>query len=109
MWGASGTCYNKEVIAEYESPLIKEAGIVVVESNLALNGAVVKPSAATPALMKHRGRAVVFENIEDYHERVWMTNLDIGESLRDGVKKCWPSRLSRNARGGKHDLAKKIA
>jgi dihydroxy-acid dehydratase len=63
-------CYNREVIAAYESPLIPHAGIAVVKGNLALNGAVIKPSAATPALMQHRGRAVVFENIEDYHARI---------------------------------------
>jgi dihydroxy-acid dehydratase len=73
-------CHNKEVIAEYEDPLIKEAGIVVLKGNLALNGAVLKPSAATPSLMKHKGRAVVFEDIEDYHNRVDDPNLDIDET-----------------------------
>src|SRR6187399_3504108 len=63
-------CYNEEVIATYNKPLIPEAGCVVVKGNLALNGAVMKPSAATPALMKHKGRAVVFESIEDYHARI---------------------------------------
>src|SRR6187402_1968787 len=63
-------CYNDEVIATYNKPLIAEAGCVVVKGNLALNGAVMKPSAATPALMKHKGRAVVFESIEDYHARI---------------------------------------
>ena len=52
----------------------------MVKGNLALNGAVIKPSAATPALMQHRGRAVVFENIEDYHDRVDDPNLDIDET-----------------------------
>ena len=59
-------CYNREVISTYENPLLPEAGCVVVKGNLALNGAVIKPSAATPALLKHKGRAVVFESIEDY-------------------------------------------
>ena len=66
----STECYNEDVIATYNKPLIAEAGCVVVKGNLALNGAVMKPSAATPALMKHRGRAVVFESIEDYHARI---------------------------------------
>lgn len=74
------TCYNKEVIAEIDAPIIQEAGITVLKGNLALNGAVIKPSAATPALMKHRGRAVVFEDIEDYHNRVDDPNLDIDET-----------------------------
>src|SRR5690242_9798713 len=55
-------CYNNEVIATYDQPLIPEAGCVIVKGNLALNGAVIKPSAATPALMQHIGRAVVFES-----------------------------------------------
>ena len=66
----SCSCYNKDVIYDFDDPIIKEAGIVVLKGNLAEKGAVIKPSAATPALMKHRGRAVVFENIEDYHARV---------------------------------------
>lgn len=74
------TCYNKEVIAEIDAPIIPEAGITVLKGNLALNGAVIKPSAATPALMKHRGRAVVFEDIEDYHNRVDDPSLDIDET-----------------------------
>src|SRR6185295_2042997 len=49
-------CYNADVIACYNKPFIAEAGCVVVKGNLATNGAVMKPSAATPALMKHRGR-----------------------------------------------------
>jgi dihydroxy-acid dehydratase len=60
-------CYNAEVIASLDKPLIDEAGIAVLKGNLALNGAVIKPSAASPVLMQHRGKAVVFENIEDYH------------------------------------------
>lgn len=73
-------CYNDDVIASYDKPFIQEAGCVVVKGNLALNGAVIKPSAATPALMKHTGRAVVFENIEDYHTRIDNPDLDIDES-----------------------------
>src|SRR5690606_3106469 len=48
-------CYNTDVISPINSPLIPEAGIVVLKGNLALNGAVIKPSAATPSLMQHRG------------------------------------------------------
>ena len=64
------TCYNREVIAAVDKPLLPHAGIAVLKGNLAINGAVIKPSAATPALLQHRGRAVVFENIEDYHTRI---------------------------------------
>jgi dihydroxy-acid dehydratase len=83
-------CYNNEVITCYDNPLIKEAGIVVVKGNLALNGAVIKPSAATPALMKHKGRAVVFENIEDYHARIDDPGLDIDETCVMVLKSVGP-------------------
>lgn len=73
-------CYNREVIASLDEPLKPEAGMVVVKGNLAENGAIIKPSAATPALMQHTGRAVVFESIEDYHARVDDPELDIDET-----------------------------
>ena len=68
---------NKKVIGEFETPFIKEAGIAVLHGNLCEQGAVIKPCAASPQLMKHRGRAVVFDSIEDYHERVNDPKLDI--------------------------------
>ncbi|RYZ13995.1 MAG: dihydroxy-acid dehydratase, partial [Sphingobacteriales bacterium] len=74
------SCYNTDVIYSYNEPIIKEAGIAVLKGNLAADGAVIKPSAATPALMQHRGRAVVFDNIEDYHERIDQPDLDIDET-----------------------------
>lgn len=73
------TCFNREVIAGFDNPILSEAGIAVLKGNLALNGSVIKPSAATPSLMQHTGRAVVFENIEDYHARVDDPDLDIDE------------------------------
>jgi len=68
---------NKKVIGEFETPFIKEAGIAVLHGNLCEQVAVIKPCAASPQLMKHRGRAVVFDSIEDYHERVNDPKLDI--------------------------------
>src|SRR6478736_4890099 len=104
----AGTIYNKEVISEFENPLIKEAGIVVVKGNLAVNGAVVKPSAATPALMKHRGRAVVFENIEDYHARVDDPNLDIDEKCVMVLKSVGPVGYPGMPEVGNMTLPKKL-
>src|SRR5258708_36651964 len=87
-------CYNREVIAAYDAPLIEHAGIAVLKGNLAVNGAVIKPSAATPALMQHRGRAVVFENIEDYHRRIDDPGLEIDASsvmvLQNVGPVCYP-------------------
>jgi dihydroxy-acid dehydratase len=102
------TCYNPEVIACYDKPLIKEAGIVVLKGNLALNGAVIKPSAATPALMKHKGRAVVFENIEDYHLRVDDPDLDIDETCVMVLKTVGPVGYPGMPEVGNMPLPKKL-
>ena len=101
-------CYNREVIASYEQPLIPEAGCVVVKGNIALNGAVIKPSAATPALMKHTGRAVVFESIEDYNERIDDPNLDIDENCVMVLKYVGPVGYPGMPEVGNMALPKKI-
>src|SRR6187397_720235 len=101
-------CYNEEVIATYDKPLIAEAGCVVVKGNLALNGAVMKPSAATPALMKHKGRAVVFENIEDYHARIDDPDLDIDETCVIVLKSVGPVGYPGMPEVGNVDLPEKL-
>jgi len=101
-------CYNYDVIAAYDKPLISEAGCVVVKGNLALNGAVMKPSAATPALMKHKGRAVVFESIEDYHARIDDPNLDIDETCVMVLKYVGPVGYPGMPEVGNMALPKKI-
>ncbi|HKW55224.1 MAG TPA: IlvD/Edd family dehydratase [Stellaceae bacterium] len=73
-------CYNREVIATLKSPFKPHAGIAVLRGNLCPDGAVLKPSAATPKLMKHKGRAVVFESIEHFKERVDQPDLEIDEN-----------------------------
>lgn len=102
------TCYNEQVIASYDNPLIAEAGCVVVKGNLAKNGAVMKPSAATPSLMKHRGRAVVFESIEDYHARIDQPDLDIDETCVMVLKYVGPVGYPGMAEVGNMALPKKI-
>jgi L-arabonate dehydrase len=101
-------CYNQDVIASYNKPLIREAGCVVVKGNLALNGAVMKPSAATPALMKHKGRAVVFESIEDYHARIDDPALDIDENCVMVLKYVGPVGYPGMPETGNMALPKKI-
>ena len=73
-------CFDRDVIATMDKPVSNETGLAVVRGNLALNGAVIKPSAATKELMKHRGKAVVFETIEDYKARINDPNLDVDET-----------------------------
>lgn len=70
--------YNDDVIRKRASPLQEDAGTLVLKGNLCIDGAVIKPSAATPELLNHRGRAVVFENIEDYNQRINDPDLDVG-------------------------------
>jgi dihydroxy-acid dehydratase len=101
-------CYNEEVIAPYSNPIKPEAGCVVVKGNLALNGAVIKPSAATPALMKHKGRAVVFESIEDYNKRIDDPNLDIDETCVMVLKYVGPVGYPGMPEVGNMALPKKI-
>ena len=102
------TCYNREVIATFDDPLIKEAGIAVLKGNLAENGAVIKPSAASPALMQHRGRAVVFETIEDYHARVDDPMLDIDGTCVMVLKNVGPVGYPGMPEVGNMALPKKI-
>ena len=106
--GGRSTCYNREVIAACDAPLIPHAGIAVVKGNLSLNGAVIKPSAATPALMQHRGRAVVFENIEDYHARVDDPKLDIDASCVMVLKNVGPVGYPGMPEVGNMGLPKKL-
>ena len=77
---ATAQNWNPKVIGTLERPFKTRAGIAVLRGSLAPLGAVIKPSAATPKLMKHSGRAVVFENIEDFHARIDDPNLDVDES-----------------------------
>jgi dihydroxy-acid dehydratase len=101
-------CYNREVIASYDAPLIPEAGIAVLKGNLCENGAVIKPSAATPSLMQHRGRAVVFETIEDYHARIDDPGLDIDETCVMVLKNVGPVGYPGMPEVGNMTLPKKL-
>ena len=77
---ADARSFNDDVIAGLQAPFKTETGLAVLHGNLCANGAVIKPSAASKHLMKHTGKAVVFENIEDYHARVDDPNLDVDEN-----------------------------
>lgn len=73
-------CYNRDIIATVDKPFNPLSGVAVLKGNLCENGAVVKPSAASPHLMKHTGKAVVFEDIEDYKQRIDDPDLDVDEN-----------------------------
>ena len=101
-------CWNRDVIKPIEEPLTEAGGIAVLRGNLCPDGAVLKPSAATPALMKHRGRAVVFETIEDFHARIDDPNLDIDETCVMVLKNCGPKGYPGMAEVGNMPLPPKI-
>jgi L-arabonate dehydrase len=87
---AEAPCWNREVIRPFGDPFKPNAGITVLRGNLAPDGAVIKLSAASPRLFQHRGRAVVFESIEDFHSRINDDALDIDESCVMVLKNCGP-------------------
>jgi dihydroxy-acid dehydratase len=82
--------YNEAVITPLVKPFKPHGGIAVLRGNLAPRGAVLKPSAATPKLMKHKGRAVVFEDIDDLNQRIDSPNLDVDASCVLVLKNCGP-------------------
>ncbi len=106
---AEAACYNRDVIATREAPFQEAAGIAVLRGNLCEDGAVIKPSAATPELMTHRGRAVVFEDIDDYHNRIDDPALDVDESCVLVLKQVGPKGYPGMPEVGNFQLPKKIA
>ena len=82
--------YNPAVITPLAKPFKPQGGIAVLRGNLAPGGAVLKPSAASPKLLKHKGRAVVFEDIDDLHRRIDDPKLDVRESDILVLKNCGP-------------------
>ncbi|WP_052417462.1 IlvD/Edd family dehydratase [Cellvibrio mixtus] len=83
-------CYNDDVIRALDNPLCASGGICILRGNLAPRGAVLKPSAASAHLMKHRGRAIVFENFDHYKERIMDDSLDVDASSVLVLKNCGP-------------------
>ncbi len=100
--------YNTEVIQPFNAPFKDKAGIAILRGNLAPRGAVIKPSAATPQLMVHKGRAVVFEDIEDFHKRIDDENLDIDENCVMVLKNCGPKGYPGMAEVGNMPLPPKV-
>ncbi|WP_338460338.1 IlvD/Edd family dehydratase [Azotobacter vinelandii DJ] len=97
-----------EVIRTLDNPLRADGGICVLRGNLAPRGAVLKPSAATPALMQHRGRAVVFENFDDYKARIADPALDVDETCVLVMKNAGPKGYPGMAKVGNMGLPPKV-
>jgi L-arabonate dehydrase len=105
---AQAPCWNREVVHRFAEPFKPSAGIAVLRGNLAPDGAVIKPSAASPQLLQHRGRAVVFETIEEFHSRINDENLDIDETCVMILKNCGPRGYPGMAEVGNMMLPPKL-
>jgi dihydroxy-acid dehydratase len=101
-------CWNRDVITPFNKPFKENTGIAVLRGNLCPDGAIIKPSAASPKLMKHRGRAVVFENIEDFHQRIDDPKLEVDERSVMVLKNCGPKGYPGMAEVGNMPLAPKL-
>lgn len=100
--------YNDEVIRKIDNPIRQDGSMCILRGNLAPKGAVLKPSAATPELMKHRGRAVVFENFDDYKARINDPDLDVDETCILVMKNAGPKGYPGMAEVGNMGLPPKI-
>ena len=101
-------CYNRDVIATVKEPFNQAAGITVLKGNLCENGAVIKPSAANAALMQHTGKAIVFENIEDYKARIDDPLLDVDENSVLVLKNVGPKGYPGMPEVGNMAIPKKL-
>ena len=104
----NAACYNSDVIATLEKPFKEKAGIAVLKGNLCMNGSVIKPSATDGKLLQHKGRAVVFESIEDYHHRIDEPDLDIDENCIMVLKGVGPVGYPGMPEVGNLDLPEKL-
>jgi dihydroxy-acid dehydratase len=100
--------HNPDVILPLEKALTQHGGIAVLRGNLAPKGAVLKPSAASKHLLKHRGRAVVFEDIDDYKARINDDALEIDETCVMVLKNCGPRGYPGMAEVGNMGLPPKV-
>ena len=105
---AKAVSMNPEVIGTLEKPFKNESGVVVLRGNLCTEGAILKPNAASRELMKHRGRAVVFENIEDYKARIDDEDLDVDETSVLVLKNVGPKGYPGMPEVGNMGLPKKL-
>ena len=103
-----GQCFNERVIAPLHAPIRKESGTWVLYGNICPNGAIIKPNAASPELLSHRGRAVVFENIEDLKARIDDPALEVDKDSVLVLKGCGPKGYPGMPEVGNMPLPKKV-
>jgi len=100
--------HNAEVIRPLDKPLVADGSLCILRGNLAPRGAVLKPSAATPALMKHRGQAVVFEDFDHYKARIVDPDLVVDANSVLVMKNCGPKGYPGMAEVGNMGLPPKL-
>ena len=100
--------YDADVILPRTMPLMADAGIAVLRGNLAPNGAIIKPAAATPELLKHRGPAVVFDSIEDLRARLDDPDLDVTADSVLVLRGCGPRGYPGMPEVGNMPLPRKL-
>jgi dihydroxy-acid dehydratase len=105
---ATAKCFNRKVIATLAEPVQPSSGVWVLEGNLCPQGAVLKPSAATPELLTHTGRAVVFETIEDYKAHIDDPDLDVDATSVLVLKGCGPKGYPGMPEVGNMALPRKL-
>lgn len=105
---AEADCFNRDVITPFETPFKPDAGMAILRGNIAPDGAVIKPSAASPHLLVHTGRAVVFESVEAMHDGVEDDTLDIDASCIMVLKHCGPKGYPGMAEVGNMPIPAKL-
>lgn len=105
---AAGECFNDDVIRPLDNPVRASSGTWVLSGNLAPGGAIIKPNAATPELLDHKGPAVVFESIEDFKARVDDPDLDVTATSIMVLKQCGPKGYPGMPEVGNMPLPKKL-
>ncbi len=105
---AGGECWNREVIGTMDAPIGPSSGVWVLHGNLCPRGAILKPSAASPSLLTHTGRAIVFEDIEDYKARIDDPSLDVDETSILVLKGCGPKGYPGMPEVGNMALPRKL-
>ncbi|UZD22071.1 dihydroxy-acid dehydratase [Algoriphagus halophytocola] len=101
-------CYDRNLIGTFEKPIKPDSGIAVLKGNLCPNGAVIKPSAASPHLLTHTGPAVVFEDIDDYKARIDSPDLEINENSVMVMKNVGPKGYPGMPEVGNMGLPQKL-
>ena len=101
-------CWNRDVIFSFKNPIKRDAGVTVLRGTLAPEGAVIKPSAATPELLEHRGSAYVFENVEDMKANINNEDLPVTKDTILVLKGCGPKGYPGMAEVGNMPIPAKL-